>query len=262
MKLENLSLAQEQASTPLLFYPNHLGIRGLVMLLDKLRPKVAIISEFGEELKDVRFKLVQGISQLLEKRRAPKENAVFLVPGDLTVVYDIGECAFFCHDTKKFHKPLTLRVVESGEPEGSRYYSPGVNRTYLFAKKESLKDIRYIVDQYHLDVTHHGQPYCHCARRATQGDPGRETKANERGALNGEMRRCQVRLKDCFSPVRQWWPGATGRRQVLFPGRTRVRPTHFTFSEFPYGGALGDSVPKPLGFSTLCLRGDKFGPMA
>jgi glyoxylase-like metal-dependent hydrolase (beta-lactamase superfamily II) len=71
-KLESLPPAQEQANTPLLFYPNHLGIRGLIILLDKLRPKVAIISEFGEELKDVRFKLVEGISQLLEKRRAPK----------------------------------------------------------------------------------------------------------------------------------------------------------------------------------------------
>ena len=90
-----MKLSKKKQQEKIYFYPNHLGLRGLVMLLDKLRPKVAIISEFGEELKTIRFDLIRGIEKMLERRRAEMQNKVFVIPGDLTVVYDIVRSRIF-----------------------------------------------------------------------------------------------------------------------------------------------------------------------
>jgi tetratricopeptide (TPR) repeat protein/ribonuclease BN (tRNA processing enzyme) len=127
-----------EKSQALYFYPNHLGLRGLTLLLDKLRPKVAILSEFGEELKAIRFKLAEGLGKLLKTRKTKGEKPVFVIPGDLSIMYDIGAGKFLCHETRKFRVPkrLTFRAVT--EPADSPFHSPPskdnslLKRTYLF----------------------------------------------------------------------------------------------------------------------------------
>ncbi len=158
-----MKLSKKKQQEKIYFYPNHLGLRGLVMLLDKLRPKVAIISEFGEELKTIRFDLIRGIEKMLERRRAEMQNKVFVIPGDLTVVYDINRSSFFCHDTLDFQPVSEVEFLEMDEPEESRFYCRDVKRTYLFKKPAPEENnAKYTVESYHLGVKHHGQPYCKC----------------------------------------------------------------------------------------------------
>ena len=104
---------------------------------------------------------MKGIGKILEKRRSKGEPRAFVVPGDFSVVYDIGEGKFFAHDNKKFCKTSELEVIAVQEPKESRFYSKGVKRTYLFNKNDSIREADYIVKQYHVDIEYHGQPYWH-----------------------------------------------------------------------------------------------------
>ena len=147
------------------FYPNHLGLRGVATVLDKLRPKCVVISEWGEELKDIRFEIVRRLAAFLEKRKAAGEKDVYIVPGDLTVIYDIAEGSFFCHDDKKFHKIDDIGFEEVKEPELSRFYCKGVNRTYFFNKGTLSKGEHYLLNQvrhFHIDVDDFGLPQLLC----------------------------------------------------------------------------------------------------
>jgi hypothetical protein len=85
----------------LTFYPNHLGLLGTIIMIDKIQPEVAIISEFGEELKDIKMEIVNKISEVIKEKH--EDNITpFITPADLTIVYNIEKRNFFCHDTHSF----------------------------------------------------------------------------------------------------------------------------------------------------------------
>ena len=66
----------------------HLGIRGVVNLIFKCRPKLAIISEFGEELRELRTIIASRVDEILENYDSTSN--VRVIPGDigLKVVFD------------------------------------------------------------------------------------------------------------------------------------------------------------------------------
>lgn len=66
----------------------HLGIRGIVNLIFRNRPKLAIISEFGEELKDLRVIIAHKIDKSLDNYDS--SDIVRVIPGDigLKIVFD------------------------------------------------------------------------------------------------------------------------------------------------------------------------------
>ncbi len=142
------------------FYPNHLGLRGLVLLLARMKPKVVVVSEFGEELKNIRFDLVRGIEKLLRSMTTPIENSICLVPGDVTVVFDIKKMEFLCHDKKTFIGYNEIGYLEVPEPIDSRFYCNEVSRTYIFRKPlPTKKQALNFVKHYHIDVEDYGYPY-------------------------------------------------------------------------------------------------------
>ena len=66
----------------------HLGIRGIVNLIFECRPKLATISEFGEELRELRSKISYKIDNSLENYDST--GNVRVIPGDigLKVIFD------------------------------------------------------------------------------------------------------------------------------------------------------------------------------
>ena len=152
----------KQQEKRLYFYPNHLGLRGLKLLIDKLRPKVVIVGEFGEELKAIRFDLVRGIERLIQARHVANENNVFVVPGDLTVVFDIGAGKLYCHGEKRFMSPEEVAFRELETPKDAAFHCENVERTYFFAKASggSEKRLANSIRHFYTDVDDYGWPYC------------------------------------------------------------------------------------------------------
>lgn len=127
------------------FYPNHLGLRGLIMLLDTLRPKIAIISEFGEELRSIRFDLVNKITEVLNVVKGNSKRKMFVLPGDLTIICDIGEKEIFCHE--KFISLPTdkIRYKEVNVPN----IYPRIKRPYIFSRDIKVGGEKKTVENYY-----------------------------------------------------------------------------------------------------------------
>ncbi|MDR3555464.1 MAG: MBL fold metallo-hydrolase [Syntrophobacteraceae bacterium] len=113
-----------------LLYANHLGLHGLSILLDELQFKTCIVSEFGEELKDVRLKLVNMLEEAVSTDNQGNQRDIFLVPGDLTILYDIVNGGFLCHETCEFEPGSRLKAIEDSEPDSSG--SKECFRVFLF----------------------------------------------------------------------------------------------------------------------------------
>ncbi|MCJ7482444.1 MAG: tetratricopeptide repeat protein [Thermodesulfovibrionales bacterium] len=98
-----------------LIYKNHLGIIGTVRVITSLAPKIAVVSEFGEELAPVQedlFKLVREIvDQFCSDTGKPQ---IPVLPGDLSFVYRVWERKAYCIFTKGFvpAEQLTYSVVD------------------------------------------------------------------------------------------------------------------------------------------------------
>jgi len=109
-------------------YVNHLGLLGTLVLMHKLAPKAAVISEFGAELKDFRIELVQSLAKALADRQTadkmPDSEKTFVVPGDITIAYDIKNHKFLCHKTCEFTDPKELQVVPA-DNYVRKWHEPG-----------------------------------------------------------------------------------------------------------------------------------------
>ncbi len=98
------------------YYINHLGLLGTLAMLHQVQPDAAVISEFGSELKGFHIELVRKISQALQDihaRESEGNQKTFVIPGDLTIIYDIDQGRFLCHDTLAFEDHKELRFLES-----------------------------------------------------------------------------------------------------------------------------------------------------
>jgi len=99
---------------------NHLYLAGLTMLFDYLinekenRVKLAIISEFGEELKTgIRIDLCNKFNNWLKEN---KKNLTCL-PGDIGLEVDILTGNVYCHCCKGFVKSSDIKPVPYGKEE-------------------------------------------------------------------------------------------------------------------------------------------------
>ena len=80
-------------------YPNHLGVIGVCRMITKLRSRLAIVSEFGEELRSSRCFLVRQIDRIVkEVLRGAEDPPPAVLPGDLAFRYDIGAHKVCCEN--------------------------------------------------------------------------------------------------------------------------------------------------------------------
>lgn len=79
------------------FYPNHLGILGAARMITVIKPRLAVISEFGEELKVFRKELIDLLSGVVKGYYDDDSAAAPVVlPGDLPFIYNIGAESVHC----------------------------------------------------------------------------------------------------------------------------------------------------------------------
>jgi tetratricopeptide (TPR) repeat protein len=86
-------------------YPQHLGIIGTARLIVQCRPRLAVVSEFGEEMRSFRYSLIEGLqSKVIEPYFEQKGMSPVprVVPGDLPFLYDAAKDAFFCCVTERW----------------------------------------------------------------------------------------------------------------------------------------------------------------
>jgi hypothetical protein len=100
------------------FYDQHLGILGVGAMLDCVKPRLAVISEFGEELKPLRKEVAERFDEILEGTRC--------IPGEVGLHIRIPDLAVYCIVHRDFVPYQEIRIF--GRPDQS----------HLFYHKESV----------------------------------------------------------------------------------------------------------------------------
>ncbi|MEO5360291.1 MAG: MBL fold metallo-hydrolase [Nitrospirota bacterium] len=93
------------------FYKNHLGILGCICLAYQIKPEMIILSEFGEELRDIRIDIVRKIHDIL---RIPS------LPGDIGLHIKIDDLTVFCCRNGNF---VSLDKIKPYKIHDDIYYS-------------------------------------------------------------------------------------------------------------------------------------------
>ena len=75
------------------FYTHHLGLLGMAKLLESTKPDLTIISEFGEELRNFRKEIVEGIGDVLNLN---------CLPGDIGLHIRLKDLGIYCFIDGKF----------------------------------------------------------------------------------------------------------------------------------------------------------------
>jgi len=92
-------------------YPNHLGIIGTARVITMCRPRLAVVSEFGEEMKTFRLPLMEGLQKNVVKRYC-EENGISpvprVIPGDLPFIYDLKDHKVYCCVSKEWKDADTI----------------------------------------------------------------------------------------------------------------------------------------------------------
>src|SRR6185369_86447 len=106
-------------------YPNHLGVIGVCRMISQVPSQLAIVSEFGEELRNFRCLLVRQTERIVNEvlKAVPKKPVV--LPGDLAFRYDIGASKVFCCLDNKWIACEDVRYVykDVGRKEDILYLS-------------------------------------------------------------------------------------------------------------------------------------------
>jgi tetratricopeptide (TPR) repeat protein len=112
------------------FYPNHLGVLGTVRVITALRPTLAVVSEFGEELSSCQEDLITMMSEIVrEYCTGEGETIPKVLPGDLPFIYDIN--------TGRVHCTLTNTMVPVGTIQFGLPESKGNKRFYYYDERET-----------------------------------------------------------------------------------------------------------------------------
>lgn len=70
-------------------YKTHLGLKGLYNFIFDVKPKVVIVSEFGEEFKDARIKLVNTYKEIFPDTK--------LIPADMNLTLNFTDKDIMIH---------------------------------------------------------------------------------------------------------------------------------------------------------------------
>jgi hypothetical protein len=83
------------------FSPNHLGVLGTTRVITSLKPKLAVVSEYGEELRSFRPKLIKLIKRVVNNYPSFKKNpqeTPRILPSDLSFILNINDMSIYCVD--------------------------------------------------------------------------------------------------------------------------------------------------------------------
>lgn len=116
------------------YYPNHLGVIGTARIITDIKPKIALVSEFGEELKDFRPDLMKLLREVVEE--SLKEKTTKVLPSDLAFIFDLKDETAYCVISEGM---VPIDRIEVENCEGDFYY---------YDKAKSLKDFKAHIDMF------------------------------------------------------------------------------------------------------------------
>lgn len=105
------------------FYPNHLGILGVARMITVIKPKLAVISEFGEELKGFRRELIDLLSGVVKGYFREDMDVPVVLPGDLPFIYNIGEESIYCVMSESMVSFEKMKYGKHDRSNNFYYYS-------------------------------------------------------------------------------------------------------------------------------------------
>ena len=103
------------------FYPNHLGVLGTVGVIHRMQPRLALISEFGEEMRHVRSRVVAGIGHACSSQANPggqQAERPAVLPADLPLILDLADLRIYCVDTRRMEPFVDVKFC----PHGGMFY--------------------------------------------------------------------------------------------------------------------------------------------
>jgi len=100
-------------------YGNHLGLIGTCQVITTVMPRVALITEFGEEMTNIIELSVQAVingAKAIKRLRlgtGVAEYSTNIVPADIGLVYDLNKDRFFTAVTWGTGEPVTVSPLET-----------------------------------------------------------------------------------------------------------------------------------------------------
>ena len=126
-----------------ILYGNHLGVLGVLRLVSAIKPKLALVSEFGEDLKTFRQDLLRLMQKVMQK--VIPDDSVNILPADLPFIYNLREGTVFCVDTEEMAAATEIKFEEE---DGTFYYYCNKEKrdkfTSLKGRYENTTQIPYL----------------------------------------------------------------------------------------------------------------------
>ncbi|MCO5382962.1 MAG: MBL fold metallo-hydrolase [Methanosarcina barkeri] len=92
------------------FYRHHLGLLGITKFLDMTKPELTIVSEFGEELREMRKEIVDSIGKVLELK---------CLPGDIGLHIRLNDLGVYCFVEEDLVDYKSIEVYSDDLEKGS-----------------------------------------------------------------------------------------------------------------------------------------------
>jgi len=106
------------------YYDKHLGILGVISTIEQWKPDLCVISEFGEELNDIRASMVTSLEVTAKKLYAD----IRCLPGDvgLFLLLDSKKAmCFYTGEPVEWKKLLYKDIEEKDRQKAIKYYAEG-----------------------------------------------------------------------------------------------------------------------------------------
>ena len=107
-----------------IYYPNHLGMIGTARVITAVKPRLAIISEFGEELSGILEDLIDVIRKIVNEYFRDK-GAPKVLPGDLSLIYNIWDRTIYCIGNKEMVPMERIKALVPGSIKEFCYFADG-----------------------------------------------------------------------------------------------------------------------------------------
>lgn len=130
IKREEFNIKNNGRNFESFYYDKHLGILGTISIIEQWKPELCIISEFGEELTQIRESLVKEV-EISSKKLYPNLRCL---PGDIGL--------FICLDSRKSLCYLTGKLIEWNNIAYKDIEDEYSQRSIKYFDGEELKKLR------------------------------------------------------------------------------------------------------------------------
>jgi len=131
VKEQEITTSYEKALAESL-YPNHLGIIGTCRVISALKPRLALVSEWGEELKNIRQDITGIIADVVLKNTSNPQPKV--LPASTAFIYNIKTEEIYCIRHKLMEKFDSIQYEETGG-QTCTYFQQNEKEFYFFCNK-------------------------------------------------------------------------------------------------------------------------------